>query len=125
MAKAFSSFLSSTHVRILCRETGADLTEHLSSFTYNAAISAYELRAPRRETGSALPDLPSQGALVVTVKGAVECLVHYETLTRVPVEIAIGRGVVIRSEQGDEVLGHGTLVEELLILRGARIELVG
>lgn len=115
-------YLSTRDIRVTCPALGIDLRDHFRSFTYNAAISAFELRAPRIVDGPALPDLTGQGPLVVTEMGKLACLVHFEAVTRIPFDIDVSRTVVIRSEDGDK-LGQDTLVEELVILRDARIEI--
>ncbi len=103
-------FLSSSDLTIMCPALALNLTTFLRSFTFNAAINAFELRAPRPEEGPMIPELAGKGPLVVTVRGEIEFRVHFETVSRIPVEFDVRR------------MGQDTCVEELVILRGVHIE---
>jgi hypothetical protein len=127
MAIDFGHFMSAEHVRILTigPDGPIDIGANLSSFTYNATINAFELRAPREANSAtnAIPDLVPGEPLHVTAMGRRMCLIHFEAVTRVPVEISIDK-IVIRADEQGRHIGRGVLVAEVVILRGARIELV-
>ena len=101
-------YLTDRDTRIAAND-GTDLGGFLSSMRYNPAISAYELRGPRLADAMAegIPDLTGKGPLHVFAMGRRVYLIHFEAVTRIPFEVAAG-----------------TLAEELVILRGARIETI-
>ena len=91
MAREFiRKFLSLDDVRITTRD-GEDICQWVRSLTYNAAISAFEIRAVRPEetTARMLPDLTSRGPLLVTDKADKALFrIHYEAVTYIPIELS-------------------------------------
>jgi hypothetical protein len=99
--------------------TGVDVGSFLSSFRYNPTISAYELRGPRDAdpTVDTIPDLTDRSPLHVTAMGRRVFLIHFEAVTRVPFEVDVRTRLFV----SDAANG---VVEELVILRGARVETI-
>lgn len=88
---------------------GEDVGQCISSIRYNAAISAYEIRAPRPVdiTCRTIVDLTNRGPLCVTDRdGRSLFVLYFEAVTYVPFEV----------DASDEV------VSEVHILRSARVE---
>lgn len=96
----------------------------IHALTYNATISAVEIRAYRPQTERALPDLASRGPLRVFAMGGLAYSIHYEAVTYVPIEFDVGEQIVTTFERPDGTQDrvHDCAARELHVLRCARIE---
>ncbi len=117
-------YMSASALRITT-DTGEDVGSLLTSLRYNPAISAFELRGPRDAdpTVETIPDLTGKSPLHVFASGRRVFLIHFEAVTRIPFEADCGTRVFVDGANGRRVDGAG-VAEELVILRGARVETI-
>lgn len=124
MAQSFRLYMPASDLRITT-DSGEDVGSFLTSLRYNPTISAYELRGPRDAdpTIDTLPDLTGKGPLHVFAAGVRAYLIHFEAVTRIPFEVDVRTRVFVADEGGRRIDGEG-VAEELVILRGARVEIL-
>lgn len=105
--------------------TGEDVGSCLTSLRYNSTISAFELRGPRNADPAVetIPDLTGKSPLHIFAMGRRVFLIHFETVTRIPFEVNVGTRIFVSDEGGRRIDGAG-VAEELVILRGARVETI-